>query len=129
MGRTDVSSVGYVTCLSTLSLIHLRVKHLCHAPGVVFEVAEINVTPGLEAEFTEAYRKAKELVAVSPGLRSMRMTQGIETPSRFILLIEWDSVEAHERGFRETDRFPAWREAIGPFFAKPPLVEHFDGVE
>ena len=102
---------------------------VCEAPCVVLEVAEIYVTPGREAEFTAAYRKARELVAASPGLRSIRMTQGIETPSRFVLLIEWDSVEAHEQGFRQTERYRKWREAIGPYFSRPPLVEHFDEVE
>ncbi|GAB3654033.1 antibiotic biosynthesis monooxygenase family protein [Glycomyces tarimensis] len=96
---------------------------------MVLEVAEINVIPGQEAAFAEAYRAAREFVAVSPGLRSMRMTQGVESPSRFVLLIEWDSVEAHEQGFRETDRFGKWREAIGPYFAKAPVVEHFGDVE
>lgn len=96
---------------------------------MVLEVAEIKITPGQEEAFKEAYRAARELVKVSPGLRSMRMTQGIESPSRFVLLIEWDSVEAHDQGFRETDRFPKWRAAIGPFFAEPPFVEHVTNVD
>lgn len=96
---------------------------------MVLEVAEIKITPGQEEAFKEAYGTARELVLVSPGLRSMRMTQGVESPSRFVLLIEWDSVEAHEQGFRETDRFPKWREAIGPFFAEPPLVEHVADID
>ncbi|GAB3229475.1 antibiotic biosynthesis monooxygenase [Glycomyces halotolerans] len=96
---------------------------------MVLEVAEINVTPGREAEFAAVYRKARKLVSSSPGLRSMRMTQGVESPSRFVLLIEWDSIEAHEKGFRETDRFADWREAIGPFFSRPPLVEHFEDLD
>ncbi|SDE05016.1 antibiotic biosynthesis monooxygenase family protein [Glycomyces harbinensis] len=96
---------------------------------MVLEVAEIKVTPGQEDAFKKAYRSVREVVRVSPGLRSMRMTQGVENPSRFVLLIEWDSVEAHEQGFRETDRFPKWREAIGPFFAEPPFVEHFADVD
>ncbi|WP_100444051.1 antibiotic biosynthesis monooxygenase family protein [Glycomyces xiaoerkulensis] len=96
---------------------------------MVLEVAEINVVPGREADFTEAYRRARGLVAASPGLRSMRMTRGVESPSRFVLLIEWDSVEAHDQGFRRTDRFGAWREALGPHFAEAPRVEHFEDVE
>lgn len=96
---------------------------------MVLEVAEIKIIPGQEEGFKEVYRTARELVLVSPGLRSMRMTQGVESPSRFVLLIEWDSVEAHEQGFRETDRFPKWREAIGPFFAEPPLVEHVADID
>ncbi|MEU5870684.1 antibiotic biosynthesis monooxygenase family protein [Glycomyces sp. NPDC047369] len=91
---------------------------------MVLEVAEIKITPGQEDAFKEAYRGARAFVEASPGVRTIRMTQGVENPSRFVLLIEWDSVEAHEQGFRETDRFPKWREAIGPFFAEPPFVEH-----
>ena len=54
----------------------------------------------------------------------MRMTQGIETPTRFVLLIEWDSVAAHEV-FRNGERFAQWRALLGPHFAGPPHVEHF----
>jgi quinol monooxygenase YgiN len=56
------------------------------------------------------------------------MTRGIESPSRFVLLVEWDSVAAHEDNFRGTDRFVDWRAAIGPFFAAPPHVEHVSDV-
>ena len=52
------------------------------------------------------------------------MTHGIESSDRFVLLVEWDSVEAHEQNFRATERFGQWRGAIGPFFAAPPHVEH-----
>lgn len=96
---------------------------------MVLEIAEISITPGREAAFVQAYREARKHVAVSPGLRSMRMTRGVESPNRFVLLIEWDSVEAHEQGFRETERFAAWREAIGPYFAEPPRVEHFADID
>ena len=68
------------------------------------------------------------MLAETEGCRSLRMTRGIESPSRFVLLVEWDSVEAHEVNFRRTDRFVTWRAAIGPFFAHPPVVEHFSEV-
>jgi quinol monooxygenase YgiN len=57
------------------------------------------------------------------------MTRGVESPSRFVLLVEWDSVEAHLQNFRSTGRFTAWRAAIGPFFAEPPHVEHFTDID
>jgi quinol monooxygenase YgiN len=56
------------------------------------------------------------------------MTRCIESPSRFVLLVEWDSVEAHEENFRGSDRFDTWRAAIGPFFAAPPHVEHVQEI-
>lgn len=96
---------------------------------MVLEVAIFDVNPGQEDEFTSAYRTARELLATTPGCRSVRMTRGIESPSRFVLLVEWDSVEAHEQNFRATERFPAWRGQIGRFFAGPPTVEHFADVD
>jgi heme-degrading monooxygenase HmoA len=57
------------------------------------------------------------------------MTHGIETPDRFVLLVEWDSVEVHEANFRATERFTAWRALIGPYFSGPPRVEHFTDVD
>jgi heme-degrading monooxygenase HmoA len=95
---------------------------------MVLEVALINVLPGREDEFTAAYGKAREVVAGTPGCRSVRMTHGIESPSRFVLLIEWDSVDAHLDNFRATDRFTTWRGLIGPYFDGAPNVEHFTDV-
>lgn len=91
---------------------------------MVLEIGLIQVTPGREDDFADAYRQARPILASTPGCRSVRMTRGIESPSRFVLLVEWDSVADHEVSFRQTDRFVRWRELIGPYFAEPPAVEH-----
>lgn len=88
----------------------------------------IDVVPGQEEAFTAAYREAVRTLGETPGCRSVRMTRGIESPSRFVLLVEWDSVAAHEENFRATERFTTWRSLIGPHFAAPPVVEHFEDV-
>jgi heme-degrading monooxygenase HmoA len=95
---------------------------------MVLEVALIDVQPGQEDAFAAAYRLGHPVLAGTPGCRSVRMTRGIESASRFVLLVEWDSVEAHDKNFRETERFQVWRGHIGPFFAGPPRVEHFVDV-
>jgi heme-degrading monooxygenase HmoA len=95
---------------------------------MVIEVALIDVQEGREDEFAAAYAKARPLVATTPGCRSVRMTRGVETPTRFVLLVEWDSIEAHLENFRASDRFPQWRALIGPYFDGAPQVEHFIDV-
>ncbi|MGC1214077.1 MAG: antibiotic biosynthesis monooxygenase family protein [Micromonospora sp.] len=95
---------------------------------MVLEVALIDVMPGHEDEFAAAYAKAYPIITGTPGCRSARMTRGVESPTRFVLLVEWDSVEAHDVNFRQSERFGQWRELIGPHFAGPPLVEHFTDV-
>jgi heme-degrading monooxygenase HmoA len=96
---------------------------------MVLEVAGISVVPGSEASFVAAYRGVRHVVASTPGCVSVRMTRGIESPSRFVLLVEWDSLDAHLQNFRGSERFVEWRAAIGPFFAEPPHVEHFVDVD
>lgn len=96
---------------------------------MVLEVALIDVIPGQEDAFEASYRLGHPILAGTPGCRSVRMTRGVESPSRFVLLVEWDSVEAHDQNFRATDRFATWRGHIGPHFANPPRVEHFTDVE
>jgi heme-degrading monooxygenase HmoA len=95
---------------------------------MVLEVAEIRIRPGSEEQFQAAYLTVRDVVAGTPGCRSVRMTRGIESPARFVLLVEWDSVDAHEQNFRGTERFTTWRGALGPHFAEPPFVEHFTDV-
>lgn len=95
----------------------------------MLEVAIIDVRGGSDREFADAYRGARSILAETDGVRSVRMTHGVERPSRFVLLVEWDSVQAHLRNFRATDRWEQWRAAIGPYFAEPPLVEHYTDVE
>jgi heme-degrading monooxygenase HmoA len=91
---------------------------------MVLEIAEFAIQPGREDEFAAAYHEALPYAAATEGFRSARMVRGIEEPSTFVLLIEWDSVEAHTKGFRESDRYPRWRALIGPYFAADPRVRH-----
>ncbi|MFI5912794.1 antibiotic biosynthesis monooxygenase family protein [Dactylosporangium sp. NPDC051541] len=95
---------------------------------MVLEVALIDVLEGREDEFAAAYRKAHEVLATTPGCRSVRMTRGVESASRFVLLVEWESIEAHLDNFRATERFAQWRGLIGPYFDGAPRVEHFNDV-
>jgi heme-degrading monooxygenase HmoA len=95
---------------------------------MVLEIALIDVRPGEEEAFAAAYLDARDGLMSTPGCRTARMTRGVESPSRFVLLVEWDSVAAHEENFRATPRFTTWRSLIGPYFAAPPVVEHFSDV-
>nr|BFF24947.1 hypothetical protein GCM10025732_29120 [Glycomyces mayteni] len=64
--KPDLSSVGFVTSLSTVRLTCDDRRTLWDAPRMVLEVAEIKITPGQEDAFKEAYRAAREFVKVSP---------------------------------------------------------------
>ncbi|MBO0868219.1 MAG: antibiotic biosynthesis monooxygenase [Micromonosporaceae bacterium] len=92
---------------------------------MVIEVAQFDIVPGQEEDFAAAFGQARDLLTGTVGCRTVRMTRGIESPSRFVLLVEWDSVEAHLENFRGSQRFTTWRGLLGPYFASAPQVEHF----
>jgi heme-degrading monooxygenase HmoA len=94
---------------------------------MVLEVAVIHVRPGSAGEFEAAYRTGREIVLAAPGALAVRLVRGIESPSRFILLVEWHDIDAHE-AFRESDAYPAWRAAVGSYFAGPPTTGHYSYV-
>jgi heme-degrading monooxygenase HmoA len=96
---------------------------------MILEIADFRIQPGRQAEFDTAIEHGvRTWIATADGYRSHRVVKGIESPERYVLMIWWDTLEAHSVGFRGGDRFPKWRAIVGPFFAAPPLVEHFDVV-
>ena len=103
-------------------------RALCDAATMVLEIADFAILPGREEAFAAAVQEGVAQLQGSPGFRSVRLTRGIESPSRFVLLVEWDDLEAHTVGFRESERFTRWREIVGPFFDGPPKVEHVADV-
>ena len=93
---------------------------------MVLEIADIRIHPGQNAAFEEAIQRALATVALrAPGFLRASVQAGIESPERYVLQIEWDTLEAHTVGFRQGPLFAEWRAIIGPFFAAPPQVEHF----
>ncbi|MFF3505436.1 antibiotic biosynthesis monooxygenase family protein [Streptomyces sp. NPDC003247] len=92
---------------------------------MIVEHAELTVEEGREEEFQEAFGKAREVLAEADGFRWAELLRCEERPRVFLLLVGWESVEAHTVGFRQSERFGRWRALVGPFFAAPPAVEHF----
>lgn len=91
---------------------------------MVLEVVDIRVAAGRSEEFVAAYQSVLDVLVTTPGCRRATLNQGVESPDRFVLLVEWDSVQAHVENFRQTERLPRWRAAVGEFFAEPPHMEH-----
>ena len=93
---------------------------------MILEVADIRIRPGEQAAFDEAIQRGIATVAsTAKGFRGFKINKGIESPERYLLMIFWDTLEDHTVGFRQGPLFPQWRAIVGPFFAAPPVVEHF----
>jgi quinol monooxygenase YgiN len=53
------------------------------------------------------------------------VARGVEEPEHFVVRIEWDSVDGHERGFRFSPAFAEFMSAVGPFFSAIEEMKHY----
>ena len=96
---------------------------------MILELADIRIAPGKNAEFDAAIARAIDtVVSKATGFRGYQVHKGIESPDRYVLMILWDTLENHTVDFRQGPLFAQWRAIVGPYFASPPQVEHFEQV-
>jgi len=93
---------------------------------MILESALLDVKPGQEAAFEAAMKEARPLIAATPGFRSIAVQRCLETPNRYLLLVEWETLEDHTVGFRQSARYEKWRALLHHFYDPFPRVEHFD---
>ncbi len=96
---------------------------------MILELADIRIHPEQNAAFEEAIQRGlTTVIAHAKGFEGFKVNHGIENPQRYVLQIFWTALEDHTVGFRESAAFAEWRAIVGPFFASPPVVEHFELV-
>ena len=92
---------------------------------MILEHAVLEVKPGQHAAFEAAMKQAVPLIAASEGFHGIEVLPCLETPGRYLLLVKWESVEAHEVGFRGSDRYQQWKALLHGFYEPFPLVQHY----
>lgn len=92
---------------------------------MITEHAILQVKAGQADAFTAAMREAEPLIAATPGFLGIAVLPCVETPDRFLLLVRWESVEAHEKGFRGSDRYLRWKALLHHFYEPFPSVGHY----
>src|SRR5207244_4027387 len=91
---------------------------------MILEIAVFTIQPGKEEQFEAVFPTAAKVLGSSKGYVSHELQRSIETPNRYNLFVQWQTLEDHTEGFRGSPLFTQWRGHIGPFFAAPPAVEH-----
>ncbi|MDE1896404.1 MAG: antibiotic biosynthesis monooxygenase [Rhodospirillales bacterium] len=95
---------------------------------MVTEFALIEVKPGMEKAFIEGAAKSRPAFLVAEGCFGMGVQRSIEEPTKFLLIVQWESVEAHMVTFRQSPAFAEWRGNVSHCFAVPPVVWHGETV-
>ena len=95
---------------------------------MVIEYIRYEVSGDRRAEFERAYEEAAKALGDSEHCLGYEVSRGVEEPGRFVVRIEWDSVEGHERGFRGSAGFRAFLREVRPFFDDIQEMSHYEAT-
>jgi heme-degrading monooxygenase HmoA len=95
---------------------------------VITEQAILEVRPGQEEAFEEAFAEAKAIISSASGFDSLELHRCIERPNRYLMLVSWQRLEDHTEGFRKSPAYEDWRRLLHHFYDPHPTVEHFSLV-
>lgn len=63
-----------------------------------------------------------------PGYLSHQLQRCIETENKYLLLVEWQTLQDHTVGFRQSPQYQQWKQRLHHFYDPFPVVEHFTAV-
>jgi heme-degrading monooxygenase HmoA len=92
---------------------------------MILEVAILNIKQGFSLEFETAFEKAKAIISSMKGYISHELKKCIELEDKYILLVNWETIEDHEMGFRKSNEYQEWKSLLHHFYEPFPTVEHY----
>ena len=96
---------------------------------MILEAVMLNVKDDLERDFETAFKQASSIISSMNGYLSHEIHRCIETQGKYLLLVRWNSLEAHTIGFRGSPEYQEWKKLLHHFYDPFPIVEHFEEVE
>lgn len=92
---------------------------------MVLEVAVLNIKKGESKAFEESFSRAQVIISSMKGYIKHDLKKCIEEEGKYILLVEWETIEDHEVGFRQSDEYQEWKGMLHHFYDPFPVVQHY----
>ncbi len=95
---------------------------------MILEVALLDVRKGQESEFETAFAQAQAIISTMDGYIYHQLQRCVENERRYLLLVQWRTLEDHTEGFRGSSQYQEWKRLLHHFYDPFPSVEHFEFV-
>lgn len=96
---------------------------------MILEAVMLQVKVGMEAEYEEAFLGASKIISSMKGYISHDLQRCMEVEGKYLLLVQWESLEDHTVGFRQSNEYQQWKKQLHHFYDPFPTVEHFEKVQ
>ena len=79
---------------------------------MILEVAILNIKKGFSADFEKNFQVAQSIISSMKGYVSLHLKKCIEQEYKYILLVNWETLEDHEIGFRKSEEYQQWKKLL-----------------
>jgi len=95
---------------------------------MILEVAILDVKPGMAHDFEQPFQTAQAIICKMNGYVSHQLKKCVEKNNRYILLVNWETLEDHTEGFRNSAEYQEWKELLHHYYEPFPTVEHYQSI-
>ncbi|MDB5116071.1 MAG: antibiotic biosynthesis monooxygenase [Mucilaginibacter sp.] len=95
---------------------------------MILEAALLNVINGQEAQFERDFATAGQYISAIKGYIKHSLSKCMERPNHYLLLVEWETLEDHTIGFRQSAQYLEWKKLLHHYYDPFPVVEHYEVV-
>jgi heme-degrading monooxygenase HmoA len=95
---------------------------------MVLEMAILQVIKGEESHFEKDFAIASQFIQSIPGYAGHSLRKCLEAENKYLLLVDWEKLEDHTIGFRESDAYLEWKRLLHHYYNPFPVVEHYEMV-
>ena len=92
---------------------------------MILEMVTLNIKKGQSVDFEKKFQEAQKIISSMKGYISHELKKCIEKDDKYILLVNWETIEDHEIGFRKSNEYQEWKALLHHFYEPFPLVEHY----
>lgn len=95
---------------------------------MILEVANLYVKDNEQDEFEKDFVIASNYICTIDGYIKHSLSKCIEVQNKYILLVEWENLESHTEGFRNSTQYLEWKKLLHHYYEPFPIVEHFEPI-
>ena len=95
---------------------------------MILEVAILKVKKGLEKQFELDFKKAGKFISSIKGYVNHSLKKCMEQDNQYILLVNWEKIENHTIGFRQSSQYLEWKKLLHHYYEPFPTVEHYETI-
>ena len=79
---------------------------------MILEAAYLFVKPELTNQFEDDFAKASQYISSIDGYLGHRLEKCMEVENKYLLLVDWNTLEDHTIGFRTSEAYLKWKKIL-----------------